>query len=125
MATEVSASLRKATEAIIGDRPDSKKIKDLHRDTVDVHSDQPMTTDWGHKISNTDNWLRIANEKSTGPNLLEDQQAREKASAAALSTLPSNNPASRFIALIMSVFPSVWFMPAEQVLSANSLFSKA
>lgn len=78
MATEVSASLRKATEAIIGDRPDSKKIKDLHRDTVDVHSDQPMTTDWGHKVSNTDNWLRIANEKSTGPNLLEDQQAREK-----------------------------------------------
>jgi hypothetical protein len=98
MASEVTQGLHKATEAVMGDgtkagaqsslggsATESKKIKDLSRDMIDVHTKQPITTDFGHKVSNTDNWLKIASDKSTGPHLLEDQQAREKVNATALS----------------------------------------
>jgi hypothetical protein len=138
MTSEITNSLRQAAEAVTGngskegaqsslgsDGTESKKIKDLQRDMIDVHSSQPMTTDFGHKISDTDNWLKIASDKSTGPHLLEDQQAREKASAAALSTSSSDTPVCRFIASIMSAFLSVSFTPADLLLLANSRSSKA
>ena len=54
------------------------KLADLQKDTVDVNTGQHMTTDYGIKISNLDNWLRVADDKHTGPSLLEDQIAREK-----------------------------------------------
>jgi catalase len=54
------------------------KFADLARDTVDVHAKQHMSTDYGVKISDPDHWLRVADEKRTGPSLLEDQIAREK-----------------------------------------------
>ena len=62
------------------DGSQSKKIKALQQDMVNIHSSQPMTTDFGQKVTNTDNWLKIANDKTTGPHLLEDQSAREKVS---------------------------------------------
>ncbi len=69
----------KTAQSMLGSNgTESKKIKDLQKDMVDIHSSQPMTTDFGHKVANTDNWLKIASDKSTGPHLLEDQQAREK-----------------------------------------------
>ena len=93
MAEAIQAqSMKVASEADgsnAGDQPfpeakgtESDKVKDLHRDMIDVHSSRSMTTDFGQKVSNTDNWLKIATEKHTGPHLLEDQQAREKASSA-------------------------------------------
>jgi catalase len=54
------------------------KFADMQKDTVDVHAKQHMTTDYGIKISDPDHWLRVADDKSTGPSLLEDQIAREK-----------------------------------------------
>ena len=54
------------------------KLADLQKDTVDVSNGQHMTTDYGIKISNPDNWLRVGDDKHTGPSLLEDQIAREK-----------------------------------------------
>lgn len=54
------------------------KHADLQKDTVDVYAKQHMTTDHGVKISNPDQWLRVVDEKKTGPSLLEDQIAREK-----------------------------------------------
>jgi catalase len=54
------------------------KSADLAKDTVDGHANQHMTTDYGIKISDPDHWLRVADEKRTGPGLLEDQIAREK-----------------------------------------------
>lgn len=57
------------------------KLADLQKDTVDVNTGQHMTTDYGIKISNPDNWLRVADDKHTGPSLLEDQIAREKVCA--------------------------------------------
>ena len=37
-----------------------------------------ITTDYGVKQSNTDDWLRVASEDKTGPALLEDHASREK-----------------------------------------------
>ena len=93
MASEITDTLHKASEAVTdGSKAgaqsfleakgtESDKIKDLHRDMIDVHSSRSMTTDFGHKVGNTDHWLKVATEKYTGPHLLEDQQAREKASS--------------------------------------------
>lgn len=54
------------------------KVVDLQKDTVEIDNKKHMTTDYGIKISNTDNWLRVADENHSGPSLLEDQIAREK-----------------------------------------------
>jgi len=56
----------------------SAKIKDLERDMREVTTDQPITTDFGQRVANTDNWLKIASDKQTGPHLLEDHINREK-----------------------------------------------
>ena len=106
VASEITDSIHKASETVTGGGSEggaqsileakgteSEKIKDLHRDMIDVHSSRSMTTDFGHKVSNTDNWLKIATEKYTGPHLLEDQQGREKASSAGCSLSSSiTNP---------------------------------
>lgn len=60
--------------------PVSKKLEDMENDVIDVKNSQHMTTDFGHKVSNTDNWLRVASQDQTGATLLEDQVAREKVS---------------------------------------------
>ncbi|EPS30756.1 hypothetical protein PDE_05708 [Penicillium oxalicum 114-2] len=54
------------------------KVKDLQKDTYELNDKQHMTTDYGVKISDPDHWLRVVNEKQTGPMLLEDQIGREK-----------------------------------------------
>lgn len=54
------------------------KAADMAKDTVNVCDKQHMTTDYGIKISDPDHWLRVADDKRTGPSLLEDQIAREK-----------------------------------------------
>ncbi|KAJ5338697.1 hypothetical protein N7452_005425 [Penicillium brevicompactum] len=54
------------------------KIADMAKETVDVHANQHMTTDYGIKISDPDHTLRVVDDKHTGPSLLEDQIAREK-----------------------------------------------
>ena len=56
----------------------SKKLEDMERDVIDVAKSQHMITDFGHKVSNTDNWLKVASKDQTGAHLLEDQVAREK-----------------------------------------------
>ncbi|PKY05614.1 catalase-domain-containing protein [Aspergillus campestris IBT 28561] len=53
------------------------KQADMKNETVEL-SNQPMTTDYGIKVSDPDHWLRVVDEKRTGPSLLEDPIAREK-----------------------------------------------
>ena len=56
-----------------------KKAADLQKDTVDYHAaGNVITTHFGVKQSNTDDWLKIATEDHTGPQLLEDHMGREK-----------------------------------------------
>ncbi|KAJ5144892.1 hypothetical protein N7448_002284 [Penicillium atrosanguineum] len=54
------------------------KFRDMAKDTVELNGEQHMTTDYGIKISDPDHWLRVGDDKHTGPSLLEDQIAREK-----------------------------------------------
>ncbi|KAL4785974.1 catalase-like domain-containing protein [Aspergillus varians] len=78
MATHVAAGLQKAQQAVQDTATKNKKLVDLEADTVNGHSKQPQATDHGVGISDTDHWLRVANENQSGPSLLEDQVAREK-----------------------------------------------
>ncbi|KAG6817783.1 hypothetical protein H0H87_003191 [Tephrocybe sp. NHM501043] len=56
----------------------NKKVQDLDRVTTDTTtSSQGLTTDFGSKISDTDNWLKVS-DGGTGPSLLEDHIGREK-----------------------------------------------
>jgi len=55
------------------------KVVQLSNVTKDVHNKNArITSDFGVKQSNTDDWLKIVNEDKTGPMLLEDLFAREK-----------------------------------------------
>lgn len=78
MATHVAAGLQKAQQAVQDTATKNKKLVDLEAETVDGTSKQPQSTDHGVGITDPDHWLRVTNEKQTGPSLLEDQIAREK-----------------------------------------------
>ncbi|KAM3510344.1 hypothetical protein MY11210_005962 [Beauveria gryllotalpidicola] len=54
------------------------KAEQLSSNTVEPLKESRITSDFGTKQSNTDDWLRIANGDKTGPSLLEDVFAREK-----------------------------------------------
>ncbi|KAK7721780.1 catalase 1 [Botryosphaeria dothidea] len=58
---------------------EGQKVQDLQRDTKDYHDPKNrITSDWGVKQTNTDDWLKAASEGKTGPMLLEDHFGREK-----------------------------------------------
>ncbi|KAI9042323.1 catalase catA [Aspergillus affinis] len=78
MASVIAGGLSKAQEAVQKAASKDKKLVELDSDTTAVDKSQPLTTDHGVKISNTDQWLRSVDENHTGPSLLEDQIAREK-----------------------------------------------
>lgn len=81
MASVIAGGLGKAQQAVQKTASKDKKYVELANDTTEVTKDQGLTTDHGVKVSNTDQWLRPANEEHTGPSLLEDQIAREKVCA--------------------------------------------
>lgn len=78
MASAIVAGLHKAQEAVQRATSKDKKVVDLERDTANIHTKQPLTTDHGVRVENTDQWLRIVDDKRMGPSLLEDQISREK-----------------------------------------------
>lgn len=80
MASVIVGGLHKAQEAVQQAASREKKVVDLERDTANIHSKQPLTTDHGVRVGNTDQWLRVVDDQHTGPSLLEDQIAREKVS---------------------------------------------
>ena len=58
---------------------ENKKIASIQQEIADYHNkDNRLTTDYGVKQTNTDDWLRVASEDKTGPSLLEDHAGREK-----------------------------------------------
>ncbi|CAL5868558.1 uncharacterized protein PFLUO_LOCUS2785 [Penicillium psychrofluorescens] len=78
MASVIVGGLHKAQEAVRQATSKEKKVVDLERDTANIHIKQPLTTDHGVRVENTDQWLRVVDDQHTGPSLLEDQIAREK-----------------------------------------------
>ena len=80
MANVIAGGLHKAQEVLQNTASKNKKMVDLESNTANVHTEQPITTDHGTRVENTDNWLKTVDGKRTGPSLLEDQIAREKVS---------------------------------------------
>lgn len=82
MAQDVVSGLNAAKDAVASQAskaPQNKKVADLARDMQEEYGpDQHATTDYGIKISDHDHTLKIASDQHTGPQLLEDQIAREK-----------------------------------------------
>jgi catalase len=65
--------------AVTGSSVDNKKIQAMQGDITNYQdSDNRITTDYGVKQTNTDDWLRVATDDKTGPTLLEDHASREK-----------------------------------------------
>jgi len=73
----LATGLQKAQQAVGGEK--GAKLNQLDAVTKDVtNSNARITTDYGVKQTNTDEWLKVVNQDQTGPLLLEDPFAREK-----------------------------------------------
>lgn len=57
------------------------KISEMEKDMVDTSKQTGMTTNHGIAVSNTDIWLSATTSDRQGPQLLEDEWAREKVSS--------------------------------------------
>jgi hypothetical protein len=122
MASTIVSNLADRTkEAMSSAR--STKVEQLSSVTKDVHDKgASITTDYGVKQSNTDDWLKIGTEDKNGPSLLEDAFAREKVRCSSLTDVHSGaHSVCRFTDLTMSVFQSAWSMPVAPLPSASSL----
>nr|POE59331.1 catalase-1 [Quercus suber] len=74
----ISSGLHKVTQAV-DSAVDGKKLASMASDYKDVNdSTARITTDYGVKQTNTDQWLKVGTADRTGPMLLEDHAAREK-----------------------------------------------
>lgn len=77
MASQILSNVADKAKSMTGER--SQKVADLATSTKDVHdSSHRITSDYGVKQTNTDDWLKVASEDNNGPSLLEDAFAREK-----------------------------------------------
>lgn len=77
MASEILGNVTEKAKDLAGSK--STKMAQLAEVTKDVHDDKwRITSDYGVKQNNTDDWLKVATDDQTGPMLLEDQFAREK-----------------------------------------------
>ena len=72
----VSDTIDKAKNMAGGEK--GAKVSQLDNLTQDVTKDDRITSDFGVKQGNTDDWYRVTNNDTTGPMLLEDSFAREK-----------------------------------------------
>lgn len=77
MASQLLAQASDKVKTMTG--KETQKVANLGHDMKDVNDKSwRITTDYGVKQTNTDDWLRVASEEKTGPMLLEDHFAREK-----------------------------------------------
>lgn len=73
MTEQVTGAIK---HAVMGHKND--KIDQLKAHMVEPTENSRITSDYGVKQNNTDQWLRVATEDQTGPSLLEDTFGREK-----------------------------------------------
>lgn len=87
MASTISSGLQQVVN-MVGVQKNAK-LADLAKDTFHFSEDKNarITTDFGTKISNTDDWLTASNDEHVGPSLLEDLHGREKVSSPVSTTL--------------------------------------
>ena len=79
MASELASSaISKTKQVIMGSGGNKQAQLADHMVTADQSS--RLTTDYGVRQNNTDEWLRVTTDQQTGPMLLEDPFGREKVS---------------------------------------------
>lgn len=74
----ISAAVDKLQNTMAGEK--GAKTADIERDAVTPSQDTRITTEYGVKQGNTDDWLKATNGETSGPSLIEDHFAREKIS---------------------------------------------
>ena len=85
MASEIIGNVAEKAKGLTGEK--TSKMAQLAAVTKDVHDDKwRITSDFGVKQNNTDDWLKVATDDQTGPSLLEDHFAREKVCRLDLAT---------------------------------------
>lgn len=86
MQSVLGGTIQKAGEAISGAVSSNKKISDMKREMREPSSSQHLTSDFGTKAPSHDEWLAASSENRQGPQLLEDNFAREKVCCSHTST---------------------------------------
>jgi catalase len=85
MASEILGNVTEKAKGLTGEK--TGKMAQFAAVTKDVHDDKwRITSDFGVKQNNTDDWLKVATDDQTGPSLLEDHFAREKVCTPDLTT---------------------------------------
>ncbi|KZP32232.1 catalase-domain-containing protein [Athelia psychrophila] len=69
-----------AVKHAVASMTSNAKIADLQRDIHEPAKGDGLTSEFGVKIENTDDWLKAQDGTNVGPSLLEDHFAREKIS---------------------------------------------
>ena len=72
----MTSIMQKVQQAVMGGQ--GNKVHDLQRDIRENDDNVRMTSDFGVRQGDTDDWLKVVNEDHTGPMLLEDVFGREK-----------------------------------------------
>jgi catalase len=78
MQSVLGGTIQKAGEAVSHAMPSNKKIADMKSDIREPTSSDRIASDFGVRSGNTDIWLSASTENYKGPQLLEDNFAREK-----------------------------------------------
>src|ERR1700742_3363643 len=78
MASQLMSEPLKAAQNVVSNAGENGKVSDLKRDFRDEDKNSRLTTDYGVRQSNTDDWLKVVSKDHTGPMLLEDAFGREK-----------------------------------------------
>lgn len=77
MASLIPKTVTQAAQHAVHGHADDK-IMDMEQETKAPKESDRLTSDFGVKQGNNDDWLRVVSEDHTGPSLLEDHFAREK-----------------------------------------------
>ncbi|KAI1099937.1 catalase [Jackrogersella minutella] len=72
----LSGMANKAANMVKGEK--GRKVADLDAVSHTVSPEDRVTSDFGVKMGNVDEWLRVVNKDKTGPMLLEDSFSRER-----------------------------------------------
>ncbi|KAL7626476.1 catalase 1 [Parahypoxylon ruwenzoriense] len=77
MSSDIISDTAQKVKSMVGGEK-GRKAADLETVTQTVSPKDRITSDFGVKMGNVDEWLRTVNQDKTGPMLLEDSFSREK-----------------------------------------------
>jgi catalase len=78
MQSVIGGTVQKAGEAISGALSSNKKLADMQPNVREPNAKDPLTSEFGVKQRSHDIWLQASTAERQGPQLLEDNFAREK-----------------------------------------------